>query len=179
MAERSGIVLYFDIAEPLKCLSYEDKGKLLDAMLTYGQYGVVPDFTGMLQMAWGFIRPKLDVDAKNYRKKIVMSTYSSYCAKEKRVGRTPMSLEEWLEQEGIDADWNRTVPNGTERFPTTTPTTEPTTAPTTAPTANTESNENTKTDIVTDGGGKGEEEAVTEDFETLRQKRIAQLAALG
>lgn len=163
MAERPGIMLYFDLAEPLKYMCYEDKGKLLDAMLDYGQYGVVPDFDGMLQMAWGFIRPKLDVDAKNYRKKVVTNTYSSYCAKEKRAGRPPMSLEEWLEQEGIDTDWNRTVPNGTERFPTTAPPTE------------TMAKRETNTVIAGDGGGKGEEEPATEDFETLRRMQMAKL----
>ena len=84
MAERPGIMLYFDMAEPLKGLSYEEKGKLLEAMLDYGQFAVVPEFDGLLTFAWGFIRPKLDADARNYRKKVFKSTYSSYCAKEKK-----------------------------------------------------------------------------------------------
>lgn len=164
MAERPGIMLYFDLAEPLKYLCYEDKGKLLDAMLDYGQYGVVPDFAGVLQMAWGFIRPKLDADAKSYRKKVVRNTYSSYCAKEKSADRTPMSFEEWLEREGIDADWNRTVPPDAER------------SPTTAPSTDTMSKGDTKTVIAGDGGGKGEEEPTPEEaFETLRRKQMAKL----
>ena len=57
MAERPGIMVYFDMAEPLKVLGHEEKGRLLDAMLDYGQFGVVPEFDGVLTVVWGFIRP--------------------------------------------------------------------------------------------------------------------------
>lgn len=56
---RPGIMLYFDILEPLKVLPDADKGRLFVAILEYGQFGVVPEFEGMLAMAWGFIKPKL------------------------------------------------------------------------------------------------------------------------
>lgn len=84
MTERPGIMLYFDMAEPVKGLSYEERGQLLEAMLDYGQFGAVQEFNGLLAFAWGFIRPKLDADAKSYRKKVVKNTHSSYCAKEKK-----------------------------------------------------------------------------------------------
>ena len=53
-------MVYFDLLPPLRVLSYEDKGRLIEAMLEYGQNGVVPEFDGMLALAWGFVKPKSD-----------------------------------------------------------------------------------------------------------------------
>lgn len=131
MAEQPGVMIYFDIAEPLKGLSYEEKGRLLEAILDYGQFGLVPEFDGLLMVVWGFIRPKLDVDASKYRKKVVKNTYSSYCAKVPKPER--MEYEEWLEYMGMDTEGNRTVPNGSNRHPTITPTITPTTTPSITP----------------------------------------------
>ena len=43
---RPGIMLYFDILEPIRMLPDEDKGRLLVAMLEYGKEGKVPQFDG-------------------------------------------------------------------------------------------------------------------------------------
>ena len=59
---RPGVMLYFDMLEPIRVLSDEDKGRLLVAILEYGKDGVVPEFSGMLALAWGFVRPKIDRD---------------------------------------------------------------------------------------------------------------------
>lgn len=116
MSERPGIMVYFDMAEPIKVLGYEEKGRLLEAMLDYGQFGVIPEFEGYLLFAWGFIRPKLDADAKSYRKKVVKNTYSSFCAKEKKNGNSnPLDFEEWCAKEGIDTtEWIQVASTGTE-----------------------------------------------------------------
>ena len=126
MAEQPGVMIYFDIAEPLKGLSYEEKGRLLEAILDYGRLGREPKFDGLLMVVWGFIRPKLDIDASKYRKRVVKNTYSSYCAKESKANRTAMNFEEWLEYMGMDTEGNRTVPNGSNRHPTTNSTITPT-----------------------------------------------------
>lgn len=133
MAEQPGVMIYFDIAEPLKGLSYEEKGRLLEAILDYGRFGLVPEFDGLLMVVWGFIRPKLDIDASNYRKKVVRNTYSSYCAKVPKPER--MDYEEWLNYMGMDAEGNRTVPNGSNRHPTITPTITPSITPSSSATA--------------------------------------------
>ena len=49
---RPGIMLYFDMLEPIKVLPADDQGRLLVAMLEYGQSGKQPQFTGMLALAW-------------------------------------------------------------------------------------------------------------------------------
>lgn len=169
MAERPGIILYFDMVEPLKALENEEKGQPLDAMLDYGQFGVIPKFDGYLTVAWGFIRPKLDADAKRYRKRVVKNTYSSYCAREKKKNddKTLLEFEEWCSKEGIDTtEWIRMVSIDTERHPYTTPIPEITPKSITMAMAKANA----------DRGGKREEEPPQDkDFETLRREKLAML----
>ena len=66
MTSRPGIMLYFEIRDALRFLTLEEKGQLLDAVLEYGMFGTVPEFAGILGMAWAFVKPKLDVDAERY-----------------------------------------------------------------------------------------------------------------
>lgn len=168
MTERPGIMLYFDMAEPLRGLGYAEKGQLLEAILDYGQFGVIPEFEGLLAFAWSFIRPKLDADARSYRKKVVRNTHSSYCASEKKNGNNfPLNFEEWCAREGIDTtEWHQVTSVDAKRYPTTTPTTTPTI--TTNPMTNTMAD--------AEGGGKGEEGHPSEDVEAMRQRKIAMLA---
>lgn len=64
--KRPGVMIYFEVRDSLKFLSLEDKGKLFDAILEYGEFGAVPEFDGMLGVAWAFMKPKLDADAERY-----------------------------------------------------------------------------------------------------------------
>ena len=59
---RPGIMIYFDMLGPIRVLPDEDTGQLLVAMLASGQSGTVPEFDGMLALAWEFAKPKLDRD---------------------------------------------------------------------------------------------------------------------
>ena len=160
-------MLYFDIAEPLKILENEEKGRLLDAMLDYGQFGVIPGFEGHLAIAWGFIRPKLDADAKSYRKKVVKNTYSSYCAKvKKNVNNIPLDFEEWCVKEGIDTTkWTQSVSTDVEQPPNTTP----------KPEIPLNINVTAAKKASTEGGEKGEEVPLNETEEQRRQRMIALL----
>ena len=69
MTQRPGVMLYFDVVPCLERLSMEEKGRLFEAILYYGQFGVVPELEGMVGMAWDFIRPRLDRDAERYEEK--------------------------------------------------------------------------------------------------------------
>lgn len=93
---RPGIMLYFDILEPIKVLSDAEKGRLLVAMLEYGGLGIVPEFDGMLAMAWGFIKPKLDRDAEEYRNSTLRRQYATACRERKRKGEAEISYDEWV-----------------------------------------------------------------------------------
>lgn len=128
---RPGIMLYFDILEPLKALSDADKGQLFVAILEYGQFGVVPEFEGMLAIAWGFIKPKLDRDGVAYENTTAQRKYAAFCKKLKARGVEKVEFEEWMILS--DTERERLLTTVTERNPTTTVT--PTITPTPTPTA--------------------------------------------
>lgn len=66
MKNQPGVMLYFDIRPCLKRLSLEEKGLLFDAILDYGECGVLPELDGMAGVAWDFIQPRLDRDRERY-----------------------------------------------------------------------------------------------------------------
>ena len=94
---RPGIMLYFDMLDPIRVLPDADKGRLLVAMLEYGKDGVVPQFDGMLALAWGFVRPKLDRDEGSYENVKLQRKYAAFCKKRSGAGLPKIPFEEWLE----------------------------------------------------------------------------------
>jgi len=127
---RPGIMLYFDILEPIQVLSDADKGRLLVAMLEYGRDGIVPQFDGMLALAWGFIRPKLDRDEGSYENAKIQRKYAAFCKKRSGINLPKIPFEEWLEmpederQRAVlpDNEPQRAVDFVNDRYPTTTTT---------------------------------------------------------
>lgn len=115
---RPGIMLYFDILDPLKVLSREDRGDLFIAILEYGQFGIIPEFDGMLAMAWGFIKPKLDRDGVAYENTTAQRKYAAFCKKLKARGIEKIEFEEWMSLS--DNDRERLLTTVTECNPTTT-----------------------------------------------------------
>ena len=141
---RPGIMLYFDILEPIRVLSDEEKGKLLVAMLEYGKEGIVPDFSGMLALAWGFVRPKIDKDEEEYNLSVLRRQYATVCRERKKKGEPEITFDEWLksEQHG-DNQRSSMMTNDNQWYPTTTTTTttNTTTSTTTAAATNTTTND--------------------------------------
>lgn len=159
MAEKPGVMLYFDMAESLKFLSREDKGDLLDAIMDYGRMGKQPDFKGALGVCWALIKPRMDRDTAKYEEVVIKKQYSSYCAalKRKSPEEIPLPYEDWLSVR------NHPDAGGTTRFPTTisTPSTNKKSylSTTSAPSITTKTERN-------DPGV---------DFEKLRQQKLEQL----
>ena len=113
-------MLYFDLAPALKLLSDENRGKLLTAILEYAQYGTVPDFEcDSLAIAWSFIQPKIDHEAKRYEDTVHKKTYASYCAKLKQANQVPLYYDDWCTMVATD----HVDPADTTRTPTTAATT--------------------------------------------------------
>ena len=131
---RPGIMLYFDILEPIRALPDADKGRLLVAMLEYGQSGILPQFDGELglTLAWGFVKPKIDKDSEEYNKTVLKRQYATFCRDRKRKGEPDISFEEWLMT--IDDHSYQVVSHDTKWHPTTTATTTPSTNTSTTPT---------------------------------------------
>lgn len=69
VADRPGVMVYFSLRPALKRLNMEEKGRLFDAILDYGQTGALPELEGVLGVCWDFIQPMIDKDAEAYRQK--------------------------------------------------------------------------------------------------------------
>lgn len=148
---RPGVMLYFDMLEPIRVLPDADKGRLLMAILEYGKEGIVPQFDGMLALAWGFVRPKIDRDLEEYERTVLRRQYATFCRERKKKNEPEIGFDEWLMITGnqnhhmISHDTNddqwyptTTTTTATSTTTSTTPTTTTTTSTTTAANTNAE-----------------------------------------
>lgn len=147
---RPGVMLYFDMLEPIRVLPDADKGRLLVAILEYGKEGIVPEFNGMLALAWGFVRPKIDRDLEEYERTVLRRQYATFCRERKKKNEPEVSFEEWLM---ITGNQNHHMvshdTNDDQWYPTTTTATSTTTTPTTTPTTNTTTSTTTAATVTT------------------------------
>lgn len=97
--KRPGIIVYFDMYEALKQLSYEQLGRLFLAMMEYGDKGTIPDFGDdcFLRFAWEIARMRIDVDGMSYQEKTASNLYGTYCREAKKKGMEPVSYSFWSE----------------------------------------------------------------------------------
>lgn len=139
---RPGVMLYFDMLEPIRVLPDADKGRLLVAILEYGKEGTQPQFDGMLALAWWFVKPKIDRDREEYERTVLRRQYATFCRERKKKNEPEISFDEWLMITGYqmishdinDDQWYPTTTTTTTTTPTTTPTTTTTPATTTTTT---------------------------------------------
>ena len=73
MAEKKGFVIYFDWREQFELLPPEDRGKLLMALLDYGESGKMPDLHDSVSMAFSFMRAQMDRDATKYAERCAIN----------------------------------------------------------------------------------------------------------
>lgn len=97
MANRPGVMIYFDMLPALKRLTKVQKADLFEALLEYAQYGVLPEFDDIgVSIAWDFIQPKIDRDGCRYKEKVLKNKYAVYCRWAKQEGLPKPSFAEWL-----------------------------------------------------------------------------------
>lgn len=163
-----GVMLYFDILEPIKVLPNEDKGRLLIAILEYGKLGIVPEFDGMLALAWGFVRPKIDRDREEYNRSVLRRQYATACRERKKKNEPEITFDEWLKTLGIGDYHSASLDiNDNQWYPTTTAAAS-TATPTTPSTSTT-----TKTDTSTAAAVTGTTNADGEGFAaTAAEKKL-------
>lgn len=125
---RPGVMFYFDIRPCIKRLSLEEKGRLFEAILDYGEYGAVPEVDGVLGIAWDFIQPKIDKDGERYETQIEQKQYAVFAREIKKHGGTPVPFAEWKEL--TDNERSRLLSADTGRYPTTNSTSTSTTTST-------------------------------------------------
>ena len=115
MGERPGTMIYFNDILPLfDALQDEEIGQFFKAVVYYGKFGEIPDFSNspVLSIAWGFIKPKIDRDGEKYEKEVLQRKYAVYCREMKKAGNDPLSFNEW----------ERSLSTEIERYPTATAT---------------------------------------------------------
>ena len=85
MAERPGVMLYFDIEPGLKILDDPQRGQLLTAIMEYAHFGAIPDFADpLLSMAWSFVKSSIDRDGERYEKAVTKKKISGITSDFKR-----------------------------------------------------------------------------------------------
>ena len=132
MSQRPGVMLFFDVRPALKRLTVEERGRLFEAILDYGELGLLPDFEGGLGIVWDFIQPRIDQDAARYADRVLKNKYSVFTREAKKAGIQPVEFEIWR----TDPDaFYRAISSDANRYPTTTTTTAPTPASTTETTS--------------------------------------------
>lgn len=97
MGEKPGVVLYFDVLPALRFLTNEQKGRLFEAILEYGESEKIPDFSDdpLLGVAWCFVGPRIDRDGEIYGEKKEQRKFASYCREAKKNGAVPLTFDEW------------------------------------------------------------------------------------
>ena len=131
MGKQPGVMLYFDTCRPLKSLSLEDKGRIFDAVLDYGEDGFLPDFheNPLLVLAWSFLQSGIDRDREQYERKCQQNQEKAIKSHSKRRQAT---ASHGTPQQTVSE-------HGVQQQPTTTSTSTTTSATTTTSNANSES----------------------------------------
>lgn len=112
---KPGVMFYFNLRPCIKRLSVEEKGQLFEAILDYGELGVMPDVDGALGVAWDFVQQHIDFDSAQYDRKVLLKRYAVFVREVKKSGGTPVSFEEWLATTDIEKE--QVVSPDSKRYP--------------------------------------------------------------
>lgn len=115
---KPGVMFYFDVRPCIKRLDAAEKGRLFEAILDYGEFGVVPELDGALGVAWDFIQPKLDRDSGRYDRQVEQRKYAVFSRELSKRGLEKIDFETWKGLSDIERD--RLMSDDTVRYPTST-----------------------------------------------------------
>ena len=59
-------MIYFETGRAVKGLDYDTKGRLFEAIMEYAEFGILPEFDGVLSAIWPFVADKIDRDNDRY-----------------------------------------------------------------------------------------------------------------
>lgn len=152
---RPGIMVYFDMMGPLSKMPDADKGRLFWAMLEYGKFGTVPEFDGLaLELAWEFVKPKIDKDEQEYNMSVLRRQYATVCRERKKKCEPEITFDEWLNTKGNhESQRPSMMTNDNQWYPTTT-------TPTSTITSTTPATAAAATATTSDAGGDGGTDSV-------------------
>lgn len=100
MAERPGIIVYFDLLPQLEEYSPEEVGELFLAMLRFGLDGSIPIFEDRgMRIIWRELQSKIERDNAKYQQRVINGAYGAYTRDlKKENGGTPMPKDLWTAQ---------------------------------------------------------------------------------
>ena len=115
---KPGVMFCFEIRPCIKRLTLEEKGQLFEAILDYGEYGVIPEVDGAVGVAWDFIQQRLDRDTGRYDERVEQTKYAVAVREAKKKGIQLPPFEKWRplsdeERERLLSDDNERYPNST------------------------------------------------------------------
>lgn len=85
MAERPGIMVYFELRESLEDFSDAESGQLLKGMLEYGATGALPEYTDRaMRTLWKSVQQRIDTDAARYQHKVEQAQRAGRASAAKR-----------------------------------------------------------------------------------------------
>ena len=92
---KPGVMFYFEIRPCIKRLTLEEKGQLFEAILDYGEYGIIPEVDGAVGVAWDFIQQRLDRDTGRYDERVEQTKYAVAVREAKKNGIQLPPFEKW------------------------------------------------------------------------------------
>lgn len=69
MANKKGVLMYYDILDQLEGFTDEEFGKIVKALIIYDRDGTLPDFDRSLMIAFNCIKPSIDRNKEEYNAK--------------------------------------------------------------------------------------------------------------
>lgn len=160
---KPGVMIYFETARAVKGLDYETKGRLFETIMEYAEFGVVPEFDGVLSAIWPFVSVNIDRDNDKYE-----AIKAARAEAGRKGGKARAENLKQSQANEANATFDKQIK------PTSTSTPTPTSTPTTA------SNEGLRDNEERDKGVTCHTAPVPadnpdDDFERRRQEQIAKL----
>lgn len=160
---KPGVMIYFETARAVKGLDYETKGRLFETIMEYAEFGVVPEFDGVLSAIWPFVSVNIDRDNDKYE-----AIKAARAEAGRKGGKARAENLKQSQANEANATFDKQIK------PT------PTSTPTTASASTTASNEGLRDNEERDKGVTCHTAPVPadnpdDDFERRRQEQIAKL----
>ena len=104
MKSKPGVMVYFDLRKMIKLLPDNEKGKLFEAILDYGETGETEELTDTLRIVWPLIQRRLDIDSLRYTQVGLKRKYAAYVRWAKEHHEIPKDFSFWKREKGYETD---------------------------------------------------------------------------
>lgn len=104
MAEKPGVMIYFDMIPAMQELSDADAGILFKAILVYGKTRKVGPLTRKTKVIWPLVQQRLDADNLRYERTIFKRKYAAYVRWAKGNNQDVMEYDAWIHRITIEEE---------------------------------------------------------------------------